>query len=157
MRRALAYQYFFRRAFDVGLHFARHHCGGESEHPQPSREHEQSDDELGSCMQPRRYARGESHRRYRGDALEGDVPEGDIRRLDGADDERRGHHEDEIDGEEGHGLLCEREVESAFADDDVLMSADGGVEPEEDDDHRRDLDAARGGTAVAAYEHQYLH
>ena len=25
------------------------------------------------------------------------------------------------------------------------------------DDHHRDLDAARGGTAVAAYEHQYLH
>lgn len=47
--------------------------------------------------------------------------------------------------------------EGAGDDDDVLMSADGRVESEEDDDHRRDLDAARGGTAVAAYEHQYLH
>ena len=53
--------------------------------------------------------------------------------------------------------VMQGQAESAFADDDVLMSADGRVEPEEDDDHRRDLDAARGGTAVAAYEHQYLH
>src|SRR5699024_6268630 len=76
---------------------------------------------------------------------------------DGADDERRGHHEDEIDGEEGHGLFCEREVEGAFADDDVLVPAHGGIKPEEYDHHGGDLHAARRRTAVAAYEHQDLY
>lgn len=92
-----------------------------------------------------------------GHALERYVAESNLRRFYRADDERRGQREEEIDGEQRHRLFDQRQVESAFADDDVLMSADGRVEPEEDDDHRRDLDAARGGTAVAAYEHQYLH
>lgn len=36
------------------------------------------------------------------------------------------------------------------------MPADGGIEPEEYDHHGGDFDAARGGTAVAADEHQDL-
>lgn len=151
-----AYQYFFRRAFDVGLHFARHHSRRKGEHSEPAREHQKSHDELGRGVETRRYARGETHSRDRGDALEGDVPEGDLRRLDGADDERRGEHEDEVDGEEGHCLLCEREVERALADDDVLMSAHGRVESEEYDHHSGDFHAARSRTAVAADEHQDL-
>ena len=62
-------------------------------------------------MQEGSDARGEPHGRDGGDALERDVSEGDLRRLDGADDERRGEHEDEIDGEERHRLFCKREVE----------------------------------------------
>ena len=156
-RGALSDEYLFRRAFCGGLYFACHHSGSKRERAQSSCEHKQGDDEFGRRGEQGGYPGRQSHGRDCGHALERYVAESNLRRFYRADDERRGQHEEEIDGEQRHRLFDQRQVESAFADDDVLMSADGRVEPEEDDDHRRDLDAARGGTAVAAYEHQYLH
>lgn len=151
----LAYQYFFVRARSQRRLRLCHHGARQGEHAHPAGIHEQDEYHL----RPRRKRGGNSrskpHRADGGAAFKQHLRKSV--RLYRADDHHREHGEDEVDGKERHCLLHQRKIHAALADDYLLLSANGRVKPEEDDHDGGDLNAAGGGTGVAADEHEDIH